>query len=105
MADATLVRYGEAIAIEARANLPRQPFGNRRVREALGYRPWSPPAVQTPLAETERVEAPPLPPEPHGIMARVARRALAMRTTPMGRVLYRMTPAPVIDALKSRLDG
>jgi hypothetical protein len=38
-------------------------------------------------------------------MARFARRALAMRATPVGRVLYRMTPAPLIDALKSRLDG
>jgi hypothetical protein len=38
-------------------------------------------------------------------MARFARRALAIRRTPIGRVLYRMTPAPVIDALKARLDG
>jgi hypothetical protein len=38
-------------------------------------------------------------------MARFARRALAMRGTPMGRVLYRMAPTPLIDALKARLDG
>jgi hypothetical protein len=28
-----------------------------------------------------------------------------MRRTPMGRFLYRMTPEPVIDALKARLHG
>jgi hypothetical protein len=36
---------------------------------------------------------------------RIAQRALAMRRTPMGRLLYRVTPEPVIDALKARLDG
>jgi hypothetical protein len=35
----------------------------------------------------------------------MARRALAMRRTPVGRLLYRMTPEPVIDALKARLHG
>jgi GT2 family glycosyltransferase/glycosyltransferase involved in cell wall biosynthesis len=105
MADATLVRYDAAMSFDVGADVPRRPFGNRRVRDALGYRPWTPPVVQAPLDATEIVEEPPVPAQPHGLMARVARRALAMRTTPMGRVLYRMTPAPVIDALKSRLDG
>jgi hypothetical protein len=41
----------------------------------------------------------------NGVWQRIAERALAMRRTPMGRVLYRMTPAPVIDALKARLHG
>ena len=63
-------------------------FANRRVRDALGYQPWSPPAL---------VDAPPLRravPAPHGVWRRVALRALAMRRTPMGRLLYRMTPGP-----------
>ena len=42
---------------------------------------------------------------PEGVLRRLARRALAMRRTPMGRLLYRVTPEPVIDALKARLHG
>ena len=38
-------------------------------------------------------------------LTRMARRALVIRRTPMGRLLYRMTPAPLIDALKARLDA
>ena len=105
MADATLVRYDAAISSGARTDMPRQAFTNRRVRDALGYRAWEPPAEPAPLPESVAIEAPPIPMQPQGLMARVARRALAMRSTPVGRVLYRMTPAPVIDALKSRLDG
>jgi len=74
------------------------------VRDALGYRAWEPPAEPA-LPDRVAIDAPPMPMQPQSLMARVARRALAMRSTPMGRVLYRMTPAPVIDALKSRLDG
>jgi hypothetical protein len=75
------------------------------VRDALGYRPWHPPVAQSHVAESALVEVASADVQPRGLMARVARRALASRSTPMGRVLYRMTPAPVIDALKSRLDG
>jgi hypothetical protein len=105
MADATLVRYDAAISSGGRTDMPRQAFTNRRVRDALGYRAWEPPAEPAPLPERVAIEAPQIPMQPQGLMARVARRALAMRSTPVGRVLYRMTPAPVIDALKSRLDG
>jgi hypothetical protein len=105
MADATLVRYDAAISSGGRTDMPRQAFTNRRVRDALGYRAWEPPAEPAPLPESVAIEAPQIPMQPQGLMARVARRALAMRSTPVGRVLYRMTPAPVIDALKSRLDG
>ena len=83
----------------------RYRFGNDRVRDALGYRPWSPPADRSGVAKPVLDGDPTAPSQPRGLIARVARRALAMRTTPMGRVLYRMTPAPVIEALKSRLDG
>ncbi|HET8832446.1 MAG TPA: hypothetical protein VFN86_10240, partial [Casimicrobiaceae bacterium] len=76
-----------------------------RIRDGLGYEPWKPPAVELPQVEPASLDEASIASAPRGLMARVARRALAMRTTPMGRVLYRMTPAPVIDALKSRLDG
>jgi len=105
MADATLVHYDAAVPDGASVGGRRHRFGNRRVRDALGYRPWHPSVAQSDVAESALVEPPAADVQPRGLMARVARRALAMRGTPMGRVLYRMTPAPVIDALKSRLDG
>jgi len=104
MADATLACYGRALA-EQVEEAPHQRFANRRIRDALGYEPWRPPAIVIPQVESASLDEESIASAPRGLMARVARRALAMRTTPMGRVLYRMTPAPVIDALKSRLDG
>jgi GT2 family glycosyltransferase len=38
------------------------------------------------------------------VWQRLARRAFAIRRTPVGRLLYRVTPEPVIDALKARFD-
>jgi GT2 family glycosyltransferase/glycosyltransferase involved in cell wall biosynthesis len=105
MADATIVHYDAAIAATTPDAAERHRFGNERVRDALGYRPWYPPADEADVALPVAFEPPAAELQPRGLMARVARRALAMRSTPMGRVLYRMTPAPVIDALKSRLDG
>jgi hypothetical protein len=79
-----------------------RPFTNARLRDALDYRPWRPPtpAVSDQAQSTETVET-----VEHATpwMARVARRALAIRRTPMGRVLYRFAPSPLIDALKARL--
>lgn len=98
MAEATLAHYMQAMANRS-GTIAFPAFTNRRVRDALGYMPWSPPG---------RVEAPPIRrvvPAPDGVWRRVALRALAMRRTPMGRLLYRMTPGTVIDALKARLDG
>jgi hypothetical protein len=105
MADATLVHYDAAISATTPNAAQRPRFSNERVRDALGYRPWHPLVDEADVAEPLAVESPAAELQPRGLMARVARRALAMRSTPMGRVLYRMTPAPVIDALKSRLDG
>ncbi|HEX6795812.1 MAG TPA: glycosyltransferase [Casimicrobiaceae bacterium] len=97
MSEATLARYAAALATRpASRSEPR--FSNERVRDALGYRGWSPP-VETTQASDVRVDA------PHGVWQRVAIRALAMRRTPMGRLLYRAMPEPLIDALKSRLNG
>lgn len=80
-------------------------FTNRRVRDALGYSDWIPPRA-APAAVAAVADAP-LAADlaPPGLMSRFARRALAMRGTAVGRVIYRMTPSPVIDALKARLDG
>ena len=103
MADTTLVHYDAAVPDGASVGRSSHRFGNRCVRDALGYRAWHPPVAQSDVSHP--VEVTSADEQPRGLMARVARRALAMRSTPMGRMLYRMTPAPVIDALKSRLDG
>ena len=104
MADATLALYDAAVAgTTAAGNGSR--FTNLRVRDALGYRTWTPPSdVAAPEANAFMREPATLAHE-HGWMSRVARRALAIRRTPMGRLLYRVTPTPLIDALKARLDG
>jgi hypothetical protein len=103
MADATLARY-EAALEQASTQPMAQRFANPRVRDALGYRAWTPPQL-TSVEPDDVLERPMTLPEELGWTARFARRALAIRRTPMGRVLYRMTPTPLIDALKARLDG
>jgi hypothetical protein len=108
MSDATLAHYAQALAT-AVAPSAHASFSNARIRDALGYRPWTPPAtlpaheaaadaVPAVTIEDERVPR-------HGVWQRFALRALAIRRTPMGRLLYRVTPEPVIDALKARLHG
>ena len=105
MADATLSLYDSALAGKTVAANAR-PFTNLRIRDALGYRPWTPPSdVYAATDSQELVREPPVAAPPAGWMDRVARQALAIRRTPMGRALYRMTPASWIDALKARLDG
>jgi GT2 family glycosyltransferase/glycosyltransferase involved in cell wall biosynthesis len=102
MAGQTLERYQAAIAhVQPQ---PGTPFTNRRIRDALGYREWKPPLdVGSTVADARSPTAAEI--APAGMMTRFARRALAIRATRMGRLLYRMTPTPLIDALKSRLDG
>jgi len=115
MAQATLARYEAAVEQPvthvAGLPLPAVPgegwgegrFDNARVRDALGYRAWSPPAV--PPVHVAAAQDAAHERRANGVWQRIAERALAIRRTPMGRVLYRMTPAPVIDALKARLHG
>ena len=102
MADATLARYDTAVTGGAPDGRGR--FDNLRIRNALGYQGWIPPVETASIGVAAGL--PQAVPEPRRtLMARFARRALAMRGTPMGRVLYRMAPTPLIDALKARLDG
>ena len=101
MADATLARYEAAIARHPGASRAGR-FENDRVRDALGFTLWAPPAVPR---EASPSELPSAEAREGALMKRFTRRALALRQTPVGRVLYRMTPSPLIDALKSRLGG
>jgi GT2 family glycosyltransferase/glycosyltransferase involved in cell wall biosynthesis len=92
MAQATMGVWHEALArAPARATPP--PIAAARCLAALHYAPWSPPP---PLA-------PPVPARPNGALRAVARAALAMRHTLPGRLLYRLAPRPLLEALKDRL--
>jgi hypothetical protein len=65
------------------------------MRDALGYEPWFAPARPFVAAPAQPEEAP--------WTTRLARQALAIRHTPLGRALYRMAPRPLVQALKARL--
>ena len=74
----------------------------RALRDSLGFTRWTPPAIPRDSAvddipASRVVDA--------SMMQRFARRALGLRQTAVGRVLYRMAPSPLIDALKARLGG
>jgi len=98
MAEATVALYDAAIATRARAT-DAAPFEPARVRDALGYRPWSPSG-----ATNTRDGARPVPAAaPAPWQTRVARRALALRHTPLGKAMHRLAPRPLLDALKARL--
>jgi len=96
MTDATFAVYTEALAA-SRGKRAHAPFDNARRRDALGYRAWQPPQIELPVLSAPSAEAPPR------FATRFARAALAIRHTPVGRALYRMTPRPLLDALKARL--
>jgi len=97
MADATIALYATALVTAAPATRA-QPFAPRRLRDGLGYRPWIvPPRPFRP--------PPTAAPAPQAWSARLARGALAIRHTAIGRALYRLTPRPLVDALKSRLQA
>lgn len=98
MSLATVANYAKALALP-RAAPAASPLSNARLRDALGYQPWFPPVLSSPMV------APPEDEPRKGVWHRVALHALAMRRTRMGRLLYRVTPEPVIDALKARLHG
>jgi glycosyltransferase involved in cell wall biosynthesis len=98
MLDATFACYDAAVAVP-RTSSPRpsvrpslQPFAAARVRDALVYRPWTPPPqAATPVAP------------PRGIGGRVAQAAVAIRHKLPGRILYRMAPASLVERLKRHL--
>jgi len=97
MADATIALYATAL-VTAPPAVRAQPFAPRRLRDALGYRPW--------IVPPRAFRPPPKPADvPQAWTTRLARGALAIRHTAIGRALYRLTPRPVVDALKSKLEA
>ena len=98
MADATFSLYEEAI-VAAGTHAKLRALARARIRDALGYRPWIPPGVAVPVSQpgTPAILQSP------SVTTRVAQVALAIRHTIVGRTLYRVTPRPVLGALKARL--
>jgi GT2 family glycosyltransferase/glycosyltransferase involved in cell wall biosynthesis len=104
MAARTFACYSKAL--ESSLPIRAQPLANARVRDALGYTRWAPPAPKQDDAPpvSTGVAADPIAAQTHaGIGAAIARVALRWRHTSIGRALYRVAPAPLVDALKERL--
>jgi hypothetical protein len=97
MVKRTLEMYGAAIAVAPRESAP---LDRARVRDALGYVPWTPPIVDPPLSKTGPGAAPAV---AAGLGARIAQTALWLGQTRPGRLLARLAPARVRTALKGRL--
>ena len=98
MTDATLAVYRDAQK-RASAQLAVKPIGAERCLAALHYAPWRPPT--TTVAAPDVVARP----APRGPMAGIARAALRIRHTLPGRMLYRLAPKALREALKARVSG
>ncbi len=111
VAESCLACY--AAALRSRATARRAPavpeLAAARILAALGYVPWHPPrAAAGPASSDDAVVAAAageaVAPEGRGTFkARVARVALRWGATAPGRAIRRLTPAPLLDALKARL--
>ena len=98
MTDATLTVYRDAQK-RASAQPAAKPIAAERCLAALHYAPWRPPS--TTVATPDVV----VPAEPRGPMAGIARTALRIRHTLPGRMLYRLAPKALREALKARISG
>lgn len=98
MAERTLALY-DAVPSASRARTAR--FDRARVRDALGYRPWTAPA--TTLSPSSTSMPADVAASTAGMATRIANLAVRWRHTLPGRVIYRLTPGHVVDALKARL--
>lgn len=110
MAESTLALYERAMAMAMAAPdalLTLRPLAPVRIRDALGYAMWYPPAPAMPANDvppaytaTALVPAASGPIAPaHGLL----RAALRLRHTWLGRLLYALTPSAVRDNLRARL--
>ena len=89
MAAETLASYAGVSAAPSSRSVA---FSPARLRDALGYVPWSPPPPSAAAIAARR-----------SLRSRVARMAMRMRRTRVGASLYGRLPPRLIDALKSRL--
>jgi glycosyltransferase involved in cell wall biosynthesis len=92
MATTTLGIYLRAMA--GRRGTRHAPLSRRRIRDALGYRTWKPPApANLPATDVMRGSA----------ASRLAHAALRLRQSSAGPLLRALTPGFVRQALKARL--
>jgi hypothetical protein len=96
MTGATLIVYRD-VQKRASARPAMTPIAAQRCLAALHYVPWRPPA------KTELAPEPLARPAPRGPVAGIARIALRIRHTLPGRMLYRLAPKALRDALKARV--
>lgn len=107
MAERTAAHYDAAPIVPSLDG--HAPLDPARVRDALGYRPWHPPPIETrspPVASEGAASATATVASPAasgGPLATIARVALGWRRTRPGRLAYALTPHFVLEALKSRL--
>ena len=94
MAEATIAIWRDALS-RAPARVHLQPIAAARCLGALHYAPWTPPSALAALVSAVA--------KPNGALGVVARAALAIRHTLPGRVLYRLAPKQLVDALRQRL--
>jgi GT2 family glycosyltransferase/glycosyltransferase involved in cell wall biosynthesis len=92
MAAATSAVYGDALTRQT-ARIAQAPLSPQRCLDALGYRAWHWP--RSAGANGARASS--------GALTLIARTALSFRHTLAGRVLYRIAPKPLLDALRHRL--
>ena len=99
MTEATFACYDAAVARAQSTSLRTssqpaalQPFSATRVRDALGYRAWTPPPSDPIVAAPQR-----------GVGGRIAHAAVAIRHKLSGRILYRLAPASLVERLKRHL--
>jgi glycosyltransferase involved in cell wall biosynthesis len=90
MVEATMRLYAAA----ARSRNDSEPVDRLRFVEAMGYRRWTPPPVESVVTVGETAIEP-----PPGL-ARTARR---FGRTALGRMILRLMPPSTVDALKARL--
>jgi glycosyltransferase involved in cell wall biosynthesis len=96
MAEATIAVWRDAL-LRAPAAVSSPPISAARCLAALHYVTWTPPGIPTPMRDARAAAA------SNGALGYVARAALSIRHTPAGRLLYRLAPRPLIDALRERL--
>jgi GT2 family glycosyltransferase/glycosyltransferase involved in cell wall biosynthesis len=95
MAEETIAMWQKALA-GARGAIPSAPISQARCLEALHYVPWTPPMPKLAPAQQGATS-------PNGALGYVARAALSIRHSLAGRLLYRLAPKPLVDALRQRL--
>jgi hypothetical protein len=81
------------------ARLEVKPIAALRCLAALYYAPWRSPAIAEPVLEVVAQA------RPRGPIAGIARVALRIRHTLPGRMLYRLAPKALREALKARIAG